>query len=60
MNNTIFCYKRAVKLPLLSIACTLLLAIVGKLIFGVYYTQKRVDHLQALPQTDQTKQIQGD
>jgi hypothetical protein len=60
MNRTVFGYKRAMKTPLLSIVCTLLLATVGKLIFGVCYTQKRACHLQVLPQTDQTRQIWGD
>jgi hypothetical protein len=60
MNNTVFCYKRATKTPILRITCTRLLATVGKLIFGVFYTQKRACHLQVLLQTDQTKQIQGD
>jgi hypothetical protein len=60
MNNTVFCYKRAAKLSTLSITCTRLLATVGKLIFGVFYTQKRVCQLQVLLQTDQIKQIQGD
>ena len=57
MNSIVFCYKRATKTSILSIVCTLLLATVGKLIFGVCYTQKRTCHLQALLQTDQTKQI---
>jgi hypothetical protein len=60
MNNTVFCYKRATKTPILRITCTRLLTTAGKLLFGVCYTQKHVGHLQALPQTDQTKQIRGD
>jgi hypothetical protein len=60
MNSAVFGYKRAMKTPLLSIVCTLLLATVGKLILGVCYTQKRVYHLQVLLQADQTKQIWGD